>query len=61
MNVGFWLSYAGVTAFILIVLFSIVLWSIVMILGWIGIKKYENYKRRKRKSVFCDGKLKSMR
>lgn len=50
MNVGFWLSYAGAAAFILIVLFSIVLWSIVMILGWIGVKKYENYKRRKRKS-----------
>ena len=49
MDIGFWFNYAGVTIFILIVLFSIVLWSIVMILGWIGVKKYENYKQKKKK------------
>lgn len=49
MDVGFWFNYAGVTIFILIVLFSIDLWAILMMLSWIGVKKYENYKRRKKK------------
>ena len=49
MGVAFWLSYAGVVIFILLVLFAIDLWAILMILNWIGVKKYENYKRRKKK------------
>ena len=49
MGVAFWLSYAGVAIFIMLVLFAIDLWVIMMILGWIVRKRYENYKRRKKK------------
>lgn len=49
MGVAFWLRYAGVIIFILLILFAIDLWVILMILNWIGVKKYENYKRRKKK------------
>lgn len=49
MGVAFWLSYAGVAIFIMLVLFAIDLFVIMMILNWIGVKKYENYKRRKKR------------
>ena len=49
MGVAFWLSYAGVTIFILLVLFAIDLWAILMILGWIVRKKYENFKKRNKR------------
>lgn len=48
MGVAFWLSYTGVVIFILLALFAIDLWVILIILNWIGVKKYENYKRRKK-------------
>lgn len=47
MEIDFWLSYAGVAIFILLVLFAIDLFVIMMILNWIGINKYRYYKKKK--------------
>lgn len=50
MEIDFWLSYAGVAIFILLVLFAIDLFVIMMILNWIGINKYRHYKKKKFKN-----------
>ena len=47
MEIDFWLRQAGVTIFILLVLFAIDLFVIMMILNWIGINKYRHYKKKK--------------
>ena len=46
MEIDFWLSYAGVVIFILLVLFAIDLFVIMVILNWIVINKYRHYKKK---------------